>query len=238
MKTPMTQTFSAKTIDNILVMDLDGMPTLIDTGAMISLALQSPVSFMGQKHCLADGRRIIGNLQSPSEAIRVAKALFGNPILGNYDIAISLGKSEILFTDGYLELPETHTMPMSEGAFFKIPVIEMELNGRKLRAAFDTCSSISFARRRLIDGCDFVRQEDGVFPDGEAAFDASIHSVPARLNGQAVMLKCASLDGSPFEEKVKSIGQVDMLLGADVLVHFDCVLSHRRGLIAFISAKC
>lgn len=231
--------FQTRAVDNIPMMDLDGVPTIFDTGACYNVSVgSSAIPFLGKALRAAPdpSRRLLGNPASLSPALREAEQLLGHPILDQYDVAVRLRRGELEFSAGELELPVGLAMPLGRGSRHGLPVVEIEVNGERLRAAFDTASSVSIVPARILRSCPVAFETVGVFTASGTEYQATVHSVPARINGQPLALLAMAKDGHPGESSIDAIGGVDMLLGAEALQAFDCLISRRRHRIAFVPA--
>lgn len=165
------------------------MRLLIDTGAPVSVADSSPLTFAGSSSQTQKDYMGISP-ESLSKSIGTPiNALVGADILNQYDILIdptihtlNISEDELPLTGQSLELDN----------LMGIPIIEIMIGGEKVRMFFDTGAKLSYLDPGRTNAFQSVGTENDFYP-GFGNFSTNVYDIPIVLAKETVVLRVGNL---------------------------------------------
>jgi len=198
-----------------LILRHDAQVLLLDTGSPVSLGRRSTYRFLDREIPVL--QRYQGmSMEQWSERIGVnIDVLLGCDVLGRYAVAIDPAAGHVVF-DGDPASPGSAVAPLWTVA--GMPVVEVGLAGKKLRALFHTGATLSCLRELDTRTHRCVGVARDCYP-GLGEFTTELRQVPLMIGDQPVRLECGVLP-SAVEQALRPV-EVHGIVGTDLLGAFN-----------------
>jgi hypothetical protein len=187
---------------------------LLDTGSPVSLGRRSTYRFLDRETAVL--LRYQGmTMEQWSERIGVnLDGLLGCDVLGRHAVTIDPEAGHVVFDEDPAP-PCTGSIPLWTVA--GMPVVEVEMAGRKLRALFHTGATLSCLREVDIRAQRCVGVARDCYP-GLGEFTTELRQVTLTFGDQQVSLECGLLP-SAIEQALRPV-DVHGIVGTDLLRAF------------------
>lgn len=198
-----------------LILRYDSQALLLDTGSPVSLGRRSSYRFLDREIPVL--QRYQGmSMEQWSERIGInIDALLGCDVLGRYAVAIDPAAGHVVF-DGDAASPGSAVAPLWTVA--GMPVVEVGLAGKKLRALFHTGATLSCLPELATRTHRCVGVARDCYP-GLGEFTTELRQVPLMIGDQPVTLECGVLP-SAVEQALRPV-ELHGIVGADLLRAFN-----------------
>lgn len=197
-----------------LVIRHDAQALLLDTGSPVSVGRRSSYDVLDR--VIPVLQRYQGmNVEQWSEIIGInIEALLGSDVLSRYAVAIDPEAGHVSFDH---ESPGPRTRGAGLDTVAGMPVIEIGMAGRKLRALLHTGATLSCLRDVDTRDHPCVGVTRGCFP-GVGEYTTELRRVPLVIADRTVSLECGSLPW-PLERALRP-ADVHGIVGTDLLRTF------------------
>lgn len=161
---------------------------LIDTGAPFSIG-GSSLTFGGREFRVQNSYLGV-TLQGLSSHIgTIVHGLIGADILNNFSLVIDPRSSEIVLTEGEINLSG---FELDLDFFMGIPIIRAEVNGSEIRMFFDTGAKLSYLDPEITENYQSIGATHDFYP-GLGPFETRTYRVPIRLGSTEMELTVGTL---------------------------------------------
>ncbi len=209
----MTESISIETIGGHIIALMGGKRVLIDTGAPNSISDSGYLEILGERHVFGGGFSGLTMSQLNDYLNTPINALLGGDTLGAFYFSLDTRA-------GIMEL-STEPIPF-EGTevpvtpFMNIPMIDIEIKGRKGRAFLDTGAKLSFVRRETVSGSPVLGTAMDFYP-GFGSFMTNLYSCPLVVAGFHREMTFGNLPD--VLEETLIMANVEAIIGTEIL---DC----------------
>ena len=217
------QNYIYQSVHGHIVINVEGRPCLLDTGSPFSLGYR-PIRIAG--HDFPVHTNYLGvtcdyladNIGVPIEG------LIGADIISTLTMCICSSERMVQFS----EHPADGSIVIPVQQFMGVPIIPIAIDGRVMRMFFDTGAPMSYLLPEALRG----REPDGRHEDFYPLlgnFLTNTYSLGVNIGGEGQILRFGEL---PEElHIVLDAGNVQGILGTEMLKHFGLCLSLREGMM-------
>jgi hypothetical protein len=206
-----------------VVVNLHGRPCVLDTGLPVSLG-RYPISIAGREFEVYEDYLGVSCEYLSAELGTDIEAIIGADIISEFTLCVYSREKMVQFlsapTVGNIVLPVRH--------FMNVPIIRLAVNGELLSAYFDTGSPLSYLRADAFSGLQAEARQEEFYPL-VGNFLTRVYPLPISIGGAHKTLRFGEL---PAElECLLEAGQVQAIVGTELLSHFGVCLSLRDGVM-------
>jgi len=197
-----------------LVVHYDNLDLLLDTGSPVSLGRHPTCYVLGREIPLLQRYKGMTVEERSAHVGTNIDLVLGSDVLGHHGITIDLQSGEVDFDD---DPPGPHVRVAPLQTVGGIPVVEVGLAGRRLRALFHTGAAVSCLRDADTRTYRCIGVARGCYP-GFGEFATEVRRVPLTFGDQPVGLECGLLP-SALERALRPVG-VQGVVGTNLLHAF------------------
>lgn len=211
-----------------LLIEVGGRRYLVDTGSPWSLG-RAPVRLAGREFAMQTNDLMGNSCESLAAMVGTSfDGLLGTDILGQLDFEVSLRDGTLTLSEELREMPSALPMESVQG----VPVVECEVEGRRVRLFFDTGAPLSYLGEEAVQGCAALGEVEDFHPL-LGRFRVPTFSVPVSAWGQSLTIRAGQMP--MVLEMALTLGGADGILGTEVLQHGVLRLSQRQKLAALMA---
>jgi len=214
--------------DGHIIFDVNGKTTLLDTGAPASVG-QGPFEFNGSTFDLQDNYLGLTTASLSELAGIQIDILLGADIISNFDLYINSSNSTVEFGDNIQKKGEILPIEVFSG----VPILEVEVNGEKITAFFDTGAKLSYVNKNITSDLAAVDQQEDFYP-GIGSFITDIYNLNTVL-GENISLDLEYGILPSLLEMTLMVAGVSGIIGTEILASASCLLSLKRKELTFIN---
>ena len=178
----MNSTFDIELFDGHLIIEVDGMKVLVDTGSPATISKQSTLGFMGVEYPCQSA---FGGLDTAglSQLLHYdIDALMGLDILGNYYVMTDYRQRKITFSTEPIPFEAEHSLPFNRGMMDEMLIVAVTVKGQTLLMPLDTGAKISYIDESLTEGETMLEMRDDFYPM-IGAFQTPVYQMDATVAG-------------------------------------------------------
>lgn len=212
-----------------IVINVDGLKVILDTGSPVSIGAVDGWSFLGNPVNLKP--TYLGlTLQYLSEKVGAdLDILLGMDVMKDYNLVIDDRDRKVFLSHDATIPRKANNLPITR-YLLGVPALGADIEGRAVNLVLDTGARFSFLSQNFLEGYQPVGQEHDFYP-GYGEFDTSIYSIEMSLGEEGLITTCGVLP-PPLEFALRVTG-IDGILGMDVLDHFKIHLVLKENRIYF-----
>jgi Ca-activated chloride channel homolog len=174
-----------------LVIEVNGMMALVDTGSPVSVGRLPQINFLGRDYRLLPSFQQVVNMDFLSDKVGVQlDVLMGMDILRHFYFIIDCHRRLATFSLDALFWNGQHRIAL-KNLLMGVPTAQAQVNGSPLEMFVDIGSALSYVPERLTQGCRQVRTAKDFFP-GASDFETPVFEVPFSLAGESMTLECGA----------------------------------------------
>jgi hypothetical protein len=209
--TPM-HTYPYENFRGHIIVKVNGAPWLVDTGSPFSVGY-APVVIAGREFEVQEDYLDVCPAWLTEHIGTSVDGLIGADILSRYTVCFHRAERRLEFSSrapgGDIVLPLK--------AFMDVPILPVEINGRVLRAFFDTGAPLSYLLPEQLDGLAPEGQREDFYPL-LGHFLTDLYTLSVGIGGEERQLRFGEL---PTElHSMLDAGQVQAIIGTELLDHF------------------
>jgi len=197
-----------------LVVHCDNLDLLLDTGSPVSLGRQPSCYILGREIPLLQRYKGMTVDERSAHVGTNIDLVLGTDVLSHHAVAIDPQSGEVDFDD---DPPGLNCRVAPLETLGGLPVVEVQLAGRKLRALFHTGAAVSCMRDADTRTFRCVGVARDSYP-GFGEFATELRRVPLMFGNQPVGLECGLLP-SALERALRPVG-VQGVVGTNLLQTF------------------
>jgi hypothetical protein len=170
----MMEEYPIQTIDNLIVATIKQRRVLIDTGSPYSLGDGRPFFFLGNQYNFPTSFMGLDVSQLNQFLSTKIDILLGGDVLSKIVFMIDCYKSIIQVSSTRLEF-EGVSVPAA--LFMDIPIIDLRVGNRNIKAFLDTGSRLSYLDPEIIRNYNSIGSASDFYP-GVGQFSTSLYEIP------------------------------------------------------------
>ncbi len=182
--------YSIEIVDNHIIVVINGIRVLIDTGSPSSLSDGSVLTLLGNNY-----NNFTDNLQGftiddLNNFINArVNILLGEDVLRNINFFVDWDNRRILFSIEPFQQQGTF-IPLN--FFMGIPIVELEINNERFNVFLDSGAKVSYLNQELTDNYEQIGEAEDFYP-GFGNFTTNIYKVPVRLGNTEIIIRAGNL---------------------------------------------
>lgn len=204
--------------DGHIAIDLEEGRFLIDSGSPTTFSRSGNITFAGKTVDVSTS--VMGMLDADGLSSYVGTRLdgiVGMDLLSSHNVAFVPGwfyvdEAEIVDGAGRV-IPESSFVLLATDDFMGIPVVDIEVGGRNVRAFVDTGAKISYLNTEMLSGVAVEETLHDFYP-GIGEFDVEVSSLACSLNGWTLKTRFGRLPS--LLQMTLMMGGVDGIIGHDL----------------------
>lgn len=206
-----TYQYKLKVANNHYVIIVDTKAYIMDTGSPMSLSGNGSIDILGDSYPTVDLIFTKSVRQIQDQVGMTIDGLIGNDILNGHVIMLDFAAETITFDEQVHDVKDCvditfkgmlSFMPLISG--MEVPIIEIELNHRKVKAIFDTGACISYVKDGILIGLTAVGNVSDFSPM-HGAFQTTTYDVPYKIGSRTGRI----IAGKATEAIISEIALVD-----------------------------
>ena len=219
-------TFTNKFLDGHVIIELNKLNYVVDTGSPISFGRGNrviingknfPISNVSPNGLTADSISALSGLQ--------VDGLIGMDILIRFDLRFT--RHQVIFSDTPIRHGDTAiTLPIVE-SLMGIPVITLNIGQKDRRIIFDSGAKLSYLSEDLLVGTPFGQMED--FYHSIGTYKTDVYKIDVTINGKVEALTFGLLP--PSIRMLLSATQTKGVIGTELLNKYSIILSNQRKIL-------
>ena len=218
------QTFKILNENNHIILNVNGMRVLVDTGSPTSIA-SAPFSFMGKEYELPKSIMGIDTSKISSMSGFKIDVLLGNDILSKYEIRIRLAESAFDIGD---EVP-LGSVSSDMSTELGIPIIPIVINNNPVNAILDTGAHLSYIDPSFVTGRESFESKNDFYPT-VGRFSVPIYKMPTRIGNYSREIEFGTLPESLQSTFgiIARMSNVKAIIGTQLFSYINCTFSCRQ----------
>jgi hypothetical protein len=193
-----------------LVIHHDRQRMLLDTGSPVSVGRHSVCRFLGHEILLLQRYKGMTLDERSAQIGTPCDVLLGTDVLAHFAVQIDLEVGHVVFGEKLAESTPAAALQTVGG----LPIVEIRVSGRTLRALLNTGATLSCLREGDTRTCRCVGVAREAYP-GLGEFATELRRVPLTIGDQPVTLECGLLP-STLKQALRPLS-VRGVLGTDLL---------------------
>jgi len=207
--------------DGHIIFEVNDKIILLDTGAPSSVG-QGPFEFNGSRFDLKDNYLGLTKASLSELAGFHIDVLMGADIVGYQDIYINSRDNILEFSHN--DSREGLNLPLE--VFMGIPLLDVNINGKQIKAFFDTGAKLSYVDPETVAGLEAVGRTEDFYP-GVGQFDTDIYRLKT-VFGEKISME---LDYGILPSVLRltlTMANVKGIVGTEIFKQVSCLLSIKR----------
>jgi len=213
------QNYSYQHVHGHIIVMVEGRPLLLDTGVPFSLGYE-PIVIAGRSFSVHHSYLGVTPDYLSEHIGTPIEGLIGADILRCF--TVSIYSAERLVQFGGASPEGNIAIPLQN--FMGIPIITMEINGRVMRALFDTGAPMSYLLPEVLEGMKPEGRHEDFYPL-LGHFLTDVHNLDVNIGGERRRLRFGELPEELHPLLTSIGGNVLGILGTGLLRHFAVSLS-------------
>lgn len=208
--------------DGHLLIQVNGLETIIDTGAPTSVSTSSSITMGGQEFQTSSNYFGITPDTLSGFIGRPVNTLLGMDVLSHFEIEIQRNPAQLVLNPiGSTISGET----LAIDSIMDLPGIKIEVGGKAISVVFDTGAKLTYLPRESVEGLPRVDTIEDFYP-GFGRFSTPVYRVPFRIGGHTLELSSGVL---PELLEATLLMNLDGIVGTELLKHFDVGIAMQQG---------
>jgi len=218
--------------NNYVVVNINGIRVLIDTGSPLSLGKINEIEILGNIHPITRNLNNLLNMDELSRYVGNVDAIIGADILNNICYEINL--SEGIFRVSNEPIVPINGFSLSVNYLNGIPIIQCVIDGNNEQAIFDTGAPISYISEEIANRYNPIGEMEDYHPMF-GKFNTKIYEIPVEINGITDNFRFGVLP-EQLREALRILGNINNILGFEYLKRFTASISREPDL--FMGKEC
>jgi hypothetical protein len=213
------QTYTYQFVRGYLIVMVDGRPCVLDTGSPFSVGY-APIVIADKEFPVYDSYLDVCPAYLADHIGTKVEGLIGADILAEFNVNIRHAERLIEFSS----YSSGHAVFLPLNNFMNVPILPIKVCGRIVRAFFDTGATLSYLLPEILAGLDSSGRQEEFYPL-LGSFLTDVYSTAVGVGGEEREFRFGEL---PEELRMMlEAGQVQAIIGTDLLKHFDLSFSLR-----------
>lgn len=225
----MIKTFDIDLYDGHLIIIIDGLKVLVDTGCPVTIAKQSSFDFMGQVfscHTSLGGK----DINSLSQLMNYDLDVFmGMDIIEKFYILTDYKQKQVTFSDEPIPFDGTCSTPILRGHMGEV-CINMTVKNTPVRVALDTGARISYIDKTLTEGETLLETKDDFNPM-IGNYKTQVYTMEASIEKETFPVNFGVLPQA-LEMPLKMMG-IEGAIGFDLFNRYKVLLDFKSNILLF-----
>ena len=222
-------TYSYQIVHGYLIVMVGGRPCVLDTGSPFSVAY-APLVIAGREFPVYDDYLDVCPAYLTDHIGTRVDGLIGADILANFNVDIRHTEQSIEFSS--TSPGGTVLLPLS--SFMNVPILPIKVYGRVMRAFLDTGATMSYMLPENLAGLDSCGRQEDFYPL-LGNFMTDVYTIEIGIGGEEREFRFGELPGEL--RMMLEAGQVQAILGTELLQHFDLGFCLREKTMRLDSAR-
>ena len=190
-----------------MFLNIDNYSILLDTGSPITVSNHSSINIFDHKFDTVDNFSGI-NLEGLNNHIdEDFNVLLGSDILNNYNYCIDLSDNKLELIKDVKKDKNLINIPLY--FIMNIPVIDIEIDNKRVKAFLDTGAGISYIASEFIEDYESIGRERDFYPS-YGNFFTELYKIPTKIKDEEFEIKFGALP--------KVLESTLLLMGVKVII--------------------
>ncbi len=201
---------------------------LIDTGSPSTIHTTNQLTFISDNYnAYTNYVGLTADKLSDMVGMNIT-TLLGADILSKYKILLDYKNLEVIFSKNEIEC-EGQTISIT--SFLGIPIIELELEGRKIKCFLDTGARLSYLTNGLTSGHQSIGTDEDFYP-GAGNFTTECYTIDTTFGNETFTVKYGNLP--TLWEMTLRLSGTNGIIGFDFFNTFKILLDLGNNKIRFV----
>tara|TARA_B110000263_G_C15098807_1_gene414327 strand:- start:54 stop:716 length:663 start_codon:yes stop_codon:yes gene_type:complete len=214
-------TYDIDIYDNHLILISNNCRYLIDTGSPVTISNSEKIEIFNTNYKTSTnylGLTVEGLSKSLGTNI---DALIGGDVLKNHIFKIDYKNKLFIILDEI----NTNNESIDIDLFMGIPIIEIEINGNRIRTFLDTGAKISYINSTYVENLKPIDNRQDFYPT-VGDFETDIYEFPIIFNDSKIDLTFGVL---PTQlEQTLSFGNTKGIIGNDIFLYYCMIFDYKN----------
>lgn len=214
-------TYDIDIYDNHLILISNNCRYLIDTGSPVTISNSEKIEIFNTNY--KTSTNYLGlSVESLSKSLGTnIDALIGGDVLKNHIFKIDYKNKSFIIIDEI----NTNNESIDIDLFMGIPIIEIEINGNRIRTFLDTGAKISYINSTYIENLKPIDNRQDFYPT-VGNFETDIYKFPIIFNDSKIDLTFGVL---PTQlEQTLSFGNTKGIIGNDIFLYYCMIFDYKN----------
>ncbi len=221
------KTFNLTSFDGHPIIHNNNNVILIDTGAPSTIHITDSLTFLANTYSTTTDYMGM-SIAAISEQLGMnITSLMGIDILSEYQLLIDYQNNNIGFSKNKIDL---HGKEISITSIIGVPIIELVIDGKKLKFFLDTGAKLSYLSNTITNNYKSTGTEKDFYP-GVGEFETNCYKITTTIGENSFKVKYGNLP--QLLQMTLMLGGTDGIMGYDFFNNFKVMLDLNNNLLKY-----
>ncbi len=221
------KTFNLTIFDGHPIIHNNNNVILIDTGAPSTIHITDSLTFLANTYSTTTDYMGM-SIAAISEQLGMnITSLMGIDILSEYHLLIDYQNNNIGFSKNKIDL---HGKEISITSIIGVPIIELVIDGKKLKFFLDTGAKLSYLSNTITNNYKSIGTEKDFYP-GVGEFETNCYKITTTIGENSFKVKYGNLP--QLLQMTLMLGGTDGIMGYDFFNNFKVMLDLNNNLLKY-----